>query len=334
MVAFDYYLLNSYVPEADGDGSQLYQKWIEQVVLAEELGFGCAWFTEHHFNRFGGMLPNPPLFIAALAQRTTRIRLGTAVTILPLYNPVRVAEDVAMLDILSGGRLEVGLGRGMANQYHAIFGADPRTSKEKFEEQLAILQAAWRDEPFCWNGTFFKSPEPIMVMPKPVQRPHPPLWIPASRDVAHAAAVGRAGMRLMTLPWYPATFAETREVIDAYRAGVAEMGAVHGETLGYVPVYVGETPERARDEAEPSWSRARRISDEQRGGPESNPLTYDIGAATSRAVFGDPEMCRRHVQRLQDELALDRLALRFDFGGLPQDRVLSSMRLFAREVAP
>src|SRR5581483_10077439 len=113
---FDYYLLNSYAPEADGPGPALYAKWIEQVVAAEELGFGCAWFTEHHLYAFGGMLPNPSLLMAALAQRTSRIRLGTAVTILPFYNTVRVAEDVAMLDLLSDGRIEVGLGRGMGAQ--------------------------------------------------------------------------------------------------------------------------------------------------------------------------------------------------------------------------
>src|SRR5262245_11967798 len=113
MLTFDYYVLNSYVPEAEGEGPDLYRKWREQVVLADELGFTCAWFTEHHFHPFGGMLPNPRLLIAALAQHTSRIRFGTAVIVLPFYNPVRVAEDVAMLDILSNGRLEVGIGRGM-----------------------------------------------------------------------------------------------------------------------------------------------------------------------------------------------------------------------------
>jgi len=336
MLKFDYYLLNSYVPEADGDGPALYRKWIEQVVLAEELGYECAWFTEHHFHVFGGMLPSPPLLIAALAQHTSRIRLGTAVIILPFYNPVRIAEDLAMLDILSNGRLEVGLGRGMGVQYYEVFGADQGTSQEKFEEQLAMLRAAWMEESFRWDGKFFQCSRPITVMPRPVQRPHPRLWIPAARDPAHARAIGREGMNLMTLPWFLPTFAITREVVDAFRAGVREGGHEEDgcEALGYMSVYVGETPERARQEAEPHWQRARRISDDQRGGPEAYPLTYDIGVATSRAIFGDPEMCRQHVALLRDELGLDRLALRFDFGGLPQDRVLSSMRLFAREVAP
>jgi len=331
---FDYYLLNSYAPEADGDGPSLYEKWIEQVLAAEELGFECAWFTEHHFHRFGGMLPNPPLLIAALAQRTSRIRLGTAVIILPLYNPVHVAEDVAMLDILSNGRVDVGLGRGMGAQYFGVFGVDEATSQEKFDEQLRMLRLAWADEPFSWAGKFFQSPNPINVIPKPVQRPHPPLWIPASRDTSHARATGRDGMNLMTLPWFASTFEPTRAVVDAYRAGAGEGGIGRGQALGYMSVYVGETAARAREEANDAWEMGRAISDEYRGRSEENPLTYDIGVATSRGIFGDPEMCRRHIERIRDAVGLDRLALRFDFGGLPQDRVLASMRLFAREVAP
>ena len=140
---FDYYVLNSYIPAADGEGPELYSKWIEQVTLAEELGFECAWFTEHHFGRFGGMLPSPPMLMAALAQRTQRIRLGTAVVLLPLHHPLHVAEETAMLDILSNGRLEVGVGRGMATQPYQLFGTDPAIAQEKLEEQVEMLLAAW-----------------------------------------------------------------------------------------------------------------------------------------------------------------------------------------------
>lgn len=239
-----------------------------------------------------------------------------------------------MLDILSNGRIDVGLGRGMGAQYFDVFGADTETSQEKFAEQLAMLRLAWGDEPLRWEGKFFHSPNPINVIPKPVQRPHPPLWIPASRDPAHAREIGQDGMNLMTLPWFPSTFAVTRKVVDAYRAGIHEARRDGGQVMGYLSAYVGETPDRARREAIPYWERARQISEEYRGRPDENPLTYDIAAASGRAIFGDPEMCRKHVERVRDEIGLDRLALRFDFGGLPQPLVLASMRLFAREVAP
>ncbi len=335
---FDYYVLNTYLPDRDGDGLALYRKWTEQVVAADELGFGIAWFTEHHFSLFGGMLPNPPLFMAALAQHTRRIRLGTAVILLPFHNPVRVVEDVAMLDILSGGRIDVGIGRGMDAQYYPIFGVDIATSQERFDEGLAMVKAAFRNEPFTWEGTFFQCPDPINVLPRPVQQPHPPLWVPNSKNPAHSRAIGRAGVNLMTLPWAPETFAETRVIIDEYRAGMREAGHPPGsfEVMGYMTAYVGETPERAREEAEPAWERARRLTDELRpmGGPPRKPFTYEVACATGRGIVGDPAMCREHVQRVREELGLDRLALRFDFGGLPQDLVFASMRRFASEVAP
>jgi alkanesulfonate monooxygenase SsuD/methylene tetrahydromethanopterin reductase-like flavin-dependent oxidoreductase (luciferase family) len=144
-------------------------------------------------------------------------------------------------------------------------------------------------------------------------------------------------VNLMTLPWQPATFGVTRAVIDAYREGLREAGAEGAglQVMGYMPVYVGETAARARQDAEAAWNLTRQLSEEQRpAGPSAEPLTYDAACASSRAIFGDPVMCREHVQRIRAEVGLDRLALRFDFGGLAQDRVLSSMRLFAEEVAP
>ena len=336
---FDYYLLNTYIPEADGDGPAIYHKWMDQVIAADELGFGIAWFTEHHFSRFGGMLPNPQLLMAALSQRTRHIRFGTAVTMLPFYNPLRVVEDATVLDILTGGRIDIGIGRGMDAQYHPVFGVDIATSQERYDESLAMVQAAFRNERFSWNGTFYQCPEPIELFPKPVQRPHPPIWVPNSKNPAHSRAIGRAGVNLMTLPWAPETFAATRVIIDEYRAGMKEGGHAPDQfqIMGYMTAYCGETPERARAEAEPYWDLARRLTDELRpegAPPPRNPLTYDVACATSRGIVGDPELCRQHVARVRDEVGVDRLALRFDYGGMPQAQVLASMRLFMTEVAP
>ena len=332
---FDYYVLNSYVPAADGEGPELYGKWIEQVILAEELGFECAWFTEHHFGRFGGMLPSPPMLMAALAQRTQRIRLGTAVVLLPLHHPLHVAEETAMLDILSNGRIEVGVGRGMASQPYQLFGTDPAIAQEKLEEQVEMLLAAWTEVPFRWEGKYYQCPSPITLRPTPLQRPHPPLWMPAGREPDHARWIGRHGINFMTLPWLMG-FDVARQVIAQYRAGLREADYTEDarEVLTYFPTYVGETPERARQESEECWSRFRQVSDEERGGPAPNAVPYDVLIAESRLIIGDPAMCRQHVKRICEEVGIDRLALLFHFGGMPQDRVLASMRRFASEVAP
>src|SRR2546426_12761693 len=105
-VKFGYYILNTYVPELDGESPELYSHWLEQIDAAEDLGFDSLWVTEHHFRYFGGMLPNPPLLLAAAAQRTKSMRLSPAVTILPIHLPIRIAEDFALGELLSNGLLK------------------------------------------------------------------------------------------------------------------------------------------------------------------------------------------------------------------------------------
>jgi alkanesulfonate monooxygenase SsuD/methylene tetrahydromethanopterin reductase-like flavin-dependent oxidoreductase (luciferase family) len=332
---FDYYLLNTYVPELDGQAPELYDKWLAQVDLAEELGFDCAWFTEHHFRLFGGMLPNPQVLMGALAQRTKRIRLGTAVSILPLHNPLRIAEDVAMLDVLSHGRIEVGVGRGMPTKDYGLFGADWDTAQDKLEEQIGVLRAAWTQDEMCWDGQFMQVPEPISVMPKPVQQPHPRLWMTANREASHFRWIGRNGIHLMTLPWILPSFDLSRSLIAEYHDGLREGGhdPAKFEVLAMFPVYVGDTAEAARREIEPHWNHWRAIAAGERGADQWKVMTYDFVVENTRAIFGDREMCRAAVRRIQDALGLTRLSLVFHFGGLSQERTLASMRLFAREVA-
>jgi len=338
-VKFDYYILNSYVPAADGDGPELYRRWLEQVQTAEELGFGCAWFTEHHFELFGGMMPNPQLFMAAATQRTRRIHLGTSVILLPLHHPLRIAEDTAMLDVLSHGRLEVGVGRGMPHTPFALFGANPPTVQQQLEEEIAILRTAWCQETFTWEGQFLRCSEPVTVRPRPVQQPHPPLWMTASRDPAHARWIGQQRMSLMTLPWNLPSFDITRTLITEFRAGLHEAGLDERdrEVLAMYPAYVGATPERARAEVSEHWSAFRQMGAALESGVgviDRESLPYEQVVRETRTVFGDAAMCRGHVDRIRSELDVDRLALLFHFGGLSQERVLASMRLFMERVAP
>jgi alkanesulfonate monooxygenase SsuD/methylene tetrahydromethanopterin reductase-like flavin-dependent oxidoreductase (luciferase family) len=116
-VKFGYYLLNTYVPDLDGASPELYAHWLEQIDAAENLGFDSLWVTEHHFRLFGGMIPNPQMLLGAAAQRTRRLRLGTSVSLLPMHHPLRIAEDFAVLDLLSDGRVNFGAGRGSENNY-------------------------------------------------------------------------------------------------------------------------------------------------------------------------------------------------------------------------
>jgi len=334
-VKFDYYILNTYVPEADGPGQRLYANWLEQVLLAEELGYDVAWITEHHFRPFGGMLPNPQVMMGALAAQTSRIRLGTAVSILPLHHPLRIAEDLAMLDNISRGRIDVGVGRGMPHVEYEIYGADWPNAQDWLEEEIAILQGAWTQTPFTWQGKHYSYEKPITVMPPPVQQPHPPIWVTANRDAEHFRWIGRHGLNLMTLPWILPKYELSRELIGVYREGLREGGhqVEDHDVLAMFPVPVSETAELARKRAEGPWAAWKELAFGERGSEVLGRGTYDVMVDEGRAVFGEPDTCQQQIRRLADSLGLTHVACVFHFGGMPQADVLASMRLFASEVA-
>jgi alkanesulfonate monooxygenase SsuD/methylene tetrahydromethanopterin reductase-like flavin-dependent oxidoreductase (luciferase family) len=331
---FDYYLLNTYFPELDGPAPRLYASWLEQALAAERLGYDTLWATEHHFRDFGGMLPNPQVLIAALAAVTQRIRFGTAVSILPLHHPIRIAEDMAMLDNISGGRIDVGVGRGMPHLEYDVYGADWPTAQDYVEEEVAILRGAWTERPFIWESEHYRYPKPMNVMPPPVQQPHPPVWMTANREESHFRWIGQQGLNLLTLPWVLPEYEISRRLIGAYREALAEGGhdPSRYEVLAMFPTHVAETDEEARLAAK-HWSNWTTQAFGERGSEILKTLDYDRVVAESRCIFGSPEECRQHVRRLSEELGITHVATVQHFGGMPQERVLESMRLFANEVA-
>ena len=174
------------------------------------------------------------------------------------------------------------------------------------------------------------------MLPRPVQQPHPPLWLTVSREPAHARWAGEQGLNLMTLPWNLPSFAMTRTVIEEYRAALRRAGR-RGQVLAMYPTHVGKTLESARREVDEHWAAFRDMAaslNAKVGIIDSEPMSFDRMVGETRAIFGDPATCRQHVDCIRSELDLDRLALLFHFGGLSQERVLASMRLFAHEVAP
>ena len=338
----DYYLLNTYQPSLDGPAPVLYKKFLEQADTAEASGFDTAWFTEHHFRTFGGMTPSATALISAVAQRTRRIRLGTAVIVLPLHHPLAVAEDMAVLDILSGGRIDLGVGRGMVDFEYKVFGSDWPKAQEKLEEQVKIIRAAWTQRPFTWRGEFYNFPEPFEVLPPPLQQPHPPIWMSAVFTEANFRWIGLQGFNLMHISWVQPNLARSRALINIYREALQEAGhdPATRDILVMFPAYCGETPAQAKKEAEQHWENWHGFAmEEVKNHPEPvrkaiGRMNYDVMAAENRAIFGDPAMCQAHLQRVREELGVTHVAGVFHFGGLPQERVLASMRLFGAAVAP
>lgn len=167
-----------YYPEVHGSASQYYHQILEQVQFEEELGFDAVWFGEHHYS--GYSFGSPPVIAMAAAGRTKKIRLGTGVSLIPLNHPIRLAEEYAMLDVLSGGRLEYGIGRGFLKYSHLIFGIDEDENHARYHEGTDIIVKAWTSQgPFSYDGDFWKLQD-YTFFPKPLQQPHPPVMLQIS----------------------------------------------------------------------------------------------------------------------------------------------------------
>ncbi|MBV9120504.1 MAG: LLM class flavin-dependent oxidoreductase [Chloroflexi bacterium] len=333
---FDYYILNTYIPEVDGPANELYAKWLEQAALADELGYDTLWVTEHHFRIFGGMSPNPQIMLAAMAGRTRRIRLGTAVSILPLHHPLRIAEDMAMLDNLTNGRLEVGIGRGMPQAEYEIYGAGWEESQELLEEAAGILVRAWVTPDFTWSGKHYRYERPVTLLPPTLQQPGPPIWVTANFDESHFRWIGKMGFNLMTLPWVLPDFGESRRLINAYRSSLREHGhdVSSHQVLAMFPTHVGASDAEARATGERLQAGMFGISSGERGGQLARGLDFDRLVSDSRVLVGDAAACRDHVSRVRDELGITHLACLQHYGAAAQPLVLESMRRFAEDVAP
>ena len=211
--------------------NRFYEELIASVKLADDLGWRCYRTTEHHFHYYGGAVPNPALYLTALARETRQIRLGTAVSLLPLRHPLQVAEDLASLDQFSGGRAEIGISRGFVPHEFAAFGVTREDSAERMYEGLDVIEKFWAGAPFAHNGRFW-SFDRVEPWPAPVQ-PHPSVWVAASNDRNSFEAAGRRGYNLM-MNQYPMSLESLARKMAWYRdaltgAGHPDVGARKGD---------------------------------------------------------------------------------------------------------
>ena len=344
----------------------------QQAILAEELGYEAIWLGEHHFSPFGvGDLPNPILLGADLAARTSRIRIGQMANIATWWHPIRLAEDLAMLDNMSGGRLEVGFGRGIwpyeGPQFHP--NADPRKdaeNRELFQETVAIVRKIWANRYFDHQGanytfpaldTVFSHPalasDPawqegdrvtrLRVTPRPYQQPHPPLWMTVSTDRSVTTA---ARMGLKACYWQPPPlrirqrmeiYAETRSEVENRPFALGEHQAVMRST------YVAPSMEEARRDAEAGIMSAFVFNDPFRGrqvftnpGEEldaKTPLDWDFLEPRTLLV-GSPDNVAEKIHELQEVCNLDYLLVEFAHFGIPQRKMLRNLETFATRVMP
>jgi natural product biosynthesis luciferase-like monooxygenase protein len=334
---FGAHYLPTYVPQLDGSGQDFYRKMLEQIVEMDRLGFDDVWMTEHHFHVYGGLVPHPPTFLAAAAQATQRIHLGSAISVLPLHNPLMVAESYAMVDVISGGRLEFGLGRGSALKEFAEFKISHDDSATRMREAVEIIRQAWGDERFSFHGELFDYDD-MDVQPKPVQRPHPPFWVGASRSDGTFIWAGEQGFNLMTLP-YMYEGDVLREWVDHYREHL--VGAGHHpssrEVLGKFHIYVAESDAKAREEAMPYLQNYRDIAGQRNSGLVAGTggrIDLDEQIRRGDVIAGDPQRVIDVIHQWRERLGLTTISGTVFFGGMPQELALRNIRLFAERVIP
>ena len=203
------------------DDHAVIEETLEQIILADEMGWDYVWFVEHHFLTGFSMSPCPEVMYGALSRLTKRIRLGFGVVILPYHHPVRVAERVAMVDHLSNGRVEFGTGRSAAYEQMGM-GIDPRDTREMWEESLTMVPKIWESDTFEWEGRFWNVP-PRQVLPKPYQKPHPPIWVAALQPSTYELAAQK-GIGVMALGISAPSILEPH--IKAYRENIKKANPV------------------------------------------------------------------------------------------------------------
>jgi alkanesulfonate monooxygenase SsuD/methylene tetrahydromethanopterin reductase-like flavin-dependent oxidoreductase (luciferase family) len=210
------------VPRPWGEGKERdrFHEALEQAVFADEMGFDTLWFVEHHFLEEAAHSSAPDALLGALTQRTSRIRLGFGVSLMPgrVNHPIRVAERAAVMDILSDGRLEMGTGRSSSPYQLRAFGVDVANTREEWEEATRLLPQLWTKEKFAYKGRFFSWDDRITVVPRPVQKPHPPLWV-ASTQPDTCTLAGQKGLGLL-MPQLGGPDG-AKDSIAAYKAAVA-----------------------------------------------------------------------------------------------------------------
>jgi len=337
-------------------GHVLYGEYLDQLAAAEELGFDAVGVNEHHQNAYG-LMPSPNVIAACLSQRTRRVKILILGNALPLYDhPLRVAEELAMLDVISGGRLIAGMVVGLGVEAFT-YEVNPTFFRERYREAHDLIVEAWtRPGPFHFEGKHYDF-RFVNVWPRPLQQPHPPIWIPGSGSVETIRWVAERRYPFIALPFSPyQVMKEHYELLREYAAKELRY-EVPAAQLGWpVIVYVAETDEQARREFEPHFwylaKKALRMPREFMYPPGhtsveslmrvAGPKRKFVTALTSwqeveeglYAVVGSPATVLERMRGVLKETGCGIVQGIFQVGSMPHELALKNMTLFAREVMP
>lgn len=329
---------------------QVVEEQIAILQAAEDLGFDSVWPAEHHFSEYGYCV-STGLMLAALSRTTKRIRLGTGIVVLPFHNPIRVAEEMALLDLMSGGRVDFGIGRGYQPHEFRGYGVDQTKSRGIFNEAIEVILQAWTQEQVNYSGVHFNFSD-VTVRPRPLQKPYPPIWMAALSPESFVQA-GRMGFNLLCAPVFGFGGASGAENLAAYRDALRRAGhdPATREIAALSMIYVANSAEKAaRDFSDPVIWYYRTFSKYIAPPPGEPPIksyepyvgVRDLAAAVTweelqqagAVVCGTPEQCVERIRELHDTLGFTTLLCWTRLGGLDQRKVIGSMKLMQKHVIP
>ena len=324
---YSVFSVNDHHPGGSRSVPQLYEQVIKQCELGEALGYDTFFCAEHHFHEYG-VVPDPAVLLSAVAQRTKRIRLGTAIAILTFHDPRRIAETYSMLDMMSGGRLVFGVGSGYLAHEFVGYDRDPKEKRDRFNENLDIVKRLMAGETLAYQGQFSKS-EKVTLNVRPHQGRVPPIHVAVLvRDGAYH--VGKQGNRIFTVPYASCKdFDDIGTMMQEYRRGQAEGGHPAGpdDHVFTLHAYVARTDDEAYAQCKAAYDRYVDTRLYAKKHVYEDILTNGI------CLFGSVETVAKKMCRLH-EMGIRHVATMHNFGDMPVPQVERSMTLLAREVMP
>jgi alkanesulfonate monooxygenase SsuD/methylene tetrahydromethanopterin reductase-like flavin-dependent oxidoreductase (luciferase family) len=336
-MSFGLFFLNSKSP-FKSEAEEL-RNGLEQIKAGDEFGFHSAWIAEHNARDYG-VVTSSTVYLAAAAAQTKRIRLGSAVARLPLHHPMQLAEEMTLVDVISNGRLYVGVGKGYDKLEFEAYNVDFDDRHAKFEESLDVLKAALYNPRISYSGKFFNF-EDIPIYPRPIQQPGPPVFVMVSQNDASIINAAKDGYSFVL---GGIKNDDTLHKIDLYRqtalaAGYSEefVNEAMARSGKLLFVYCAETTEQAYEEYKEGlmWYMSERDNRPVFGVVQRDKvLDYDAFLQSENAIIGSPEKVRKDIEKFQKETGLNNIICWMNIGGQPNDRVINSMKLFSEEVIP
>lgn len=352
------YELQMQKPWGEDQERRTYHEALDQIQLADEVGFDYAWEVEHHFLVEYSHSSAPEVFLAAASQRTKNIRLGQGVALLPypFNHPIRVAERAAALDIVSNGRFDLGTGRSITEQELGGFGIDPADSRAMWDEAVRMIPKMWTNETFSWEGEHFVVP-PRNVLPKPIQKPHPPMWMACTQPESFRIA-GSKGLGALSFGFIAPGVLEASLAIYREAARTAEpVGAfINNQFAATSFACVAPTDEEALRHGRPAaeffqeslailfvpWAKkadvppsyqyykslAQMVEERLR---QADGSQFDEAWRSGALCIGTPERCRKVVEKYA-EAGVDQLIVMVQAGRIPHDSAMQTIRLFGEKI--